>query len=267
MRSPLKVVEEMELLNKNLGAEYFNLQGSGIYAFKKSPLNSNNKWYEDFFNQLVKRKLNEKIYWAFATRIDTAEPEMFIKAKEAGCVKVTLGIESGNEMILKKIKKKCTKKHIYDIVQSAKNSGIHSVHANFILGLPYETRETAGDTLEMIGSLPLDGVGVSILDIYPGTDVFDMVEKSEGGLNWLPGKRMNWESYTRLEVQVSVNDLTKDDLLDLREEALERWRAKKITGVDGQGNKQLVALIKFYRERLKQVAKLKNIYKTRLNQS
>jgi len=135
------------------------------------------------------------------------------------------------------------------------------------LGLPYETRETAGDTLEMIGSLPLDGVGVSILDIYPGTDVFDMVEKSEGGLNWLPGKRMNWESYTRLEVQVSVNDLTKDDLLDLREEALERWRAKKITGVDGQGNKQLVALIKFYRERLKQVAKLKNIYKTRLNQS
>ena len=264
MKSPMAVAQEIEILHKNWEAEFVMLQGSGLYAFERSPLDPAKKWYEEFCELYVERGLHTVVQWGFETRVDASDLNMFKKVKEAGCIQIGFGIESGNELVLAKTGKKWTKAQIRQTMRHAKEAGIPSVRANFILGLPYETADTARETLDLMMSLPIDGVGVGILDVYPGTDVFKMAEKGEAGLRWLPGKRMNWESYSRSEVQVVVNDLTEQALIELREEAIERWRARKITGEVGEGTEQLIALVKHYRSRLKEVAENRDIYKKRL---
>lgn len=265
MKSPMGVAKEIEVLHKDWGAEFVMLHGSGLYAFERSPLDPAKKWYEEFCELYIEKGLHTVVQWGFETRVDASDFNMFKKVKEAGCIQIGFGIESGNELILAKTGKKWTKAQIIQTVRHAKEARIPYVRANFILGLPYETADTAKETLDLMMSLPIDGVGVGILDVYPGTDVFEMAEKGKAGLRWLPGKRMNWESYSRSEVQVVVNDLTEQALIELREEAIERWRASKITGEVGEGTEQLIALVKHYRSRLKEVAKNRDIYKKRLN--
>ncbi|MFC2005136.1 hypothetical protein ACFLUY_02815 [Chloroflexota bacterium] len=98
-------------------------------------------------------------------------------------------------------------------MQLAKEAGIHTVTSNFILGLPYETQQSLRDTIEFIRELPIDQARAGIVDIYPGSELYDMVERGEGGIRYLPGMRNNWQSFSRISCQTVVNDVTEADLL------------------------------------------------------
>ncbi|MDA2909558.1 hypothetical protein MYX04_01355 [Nitrospiraceae bacterium AH_259_D15_M11_P09] len=80
------------------------------------------------------------------------------------------------------------------------------------MGLPYEDRQTCQETRELVKELELDSVGVNIVAFYPGTDLFPMVDAGMGGIQWMPGSRMNWDVYDRTRAHVRVNDLDADDV-------------------------------------------------------
>ncbi|MBW8003943.1 MAG: radical SAM protein, partial [Planctomycetes bacterium] len=158
--------------------------------------------------------------------IDTASINMFKQANQANCIYIFLGVESGSEIILKKANKGYSRDEVIDKVTVAKEAGIAQVNISIIIGLPYETKDTIAETLNLIKLLPCDNAGINILDIYPGTAVFDMADRGEGGLRWIEGKRMNWGAYLRAEPMAEVNDVDCKYLKEARQKAL-RILAKK----------------------------------------
>ena len=52
------------------------------------------------------------------------------------------------------------------------------VHANFIIGLPGETRETIRRTIDFAKSLDNETIQVSIAHAYPGTEFYDYAKKN-----------------------------------------------------------------------------------------
>ena len=205
-RSVLNVIQEIELMSQRYNARR-------LY-FEDSTFAVNRKWFEEFCQEFTSRGLHRKMQWGFETRIELVQDEDIFKiAKEAGCSLIFFGIESGNEDVLHCAKKNFTKNQVRKAVQLAKAAGIDNVAGSFIFGLPCETKNTIEETIELIRELQLDVVNLNILDIYPGTELYDMVDRGVGGIRWLPGMRNNWSSYSRRSCQTVVNDLAEQDLI------------------------------------------------------
>jgi radical SAM superfamily enzyme YgiQ (UPF0313 family) len=221
VRSIECILEEIELLHQEYAAER-------IY-FEDSLFCSSKAWFEEFCEQYKMKGLHRKLQWGFETRIDTANSDMFKAAKEAGCIYTFFGVESGSEEVLKKANKGYSKESIIQRVTEAKQAGIDAVNVSLIMGLPYETKKTIESTLKLIEELPCDGVGINILDIYPGTTAFNMADSGEGGLRWIQGNRMNWKAYSRDEPMAEVNDLSSSDIVIAAKKGL-RMSVKKSRG-------------------------------------
>jgi len=98
--------------------------------------------------------------------------------REAGLRHVVVGYETGNEQILKNIKKGVTKEQAIRFTRDCKKLGL-SVHGAFIMGLPGETRETILETIEFAKKLDLDSIQASLASPYPGTEFYELC-KEEG---------------------------------------------------------------------------------------
>lgn len=115
-----------------------------------------------------------EISWICQVRVDKLNEELLLAMKNAGCIWVSLGLESYSDTILKSMKKRITPKQIDDALKMFARLNI-AIQGNFIFGDPAETLETAYETLNYWKSNPQSGGGISLVLIqpYPGTALFE----------------------------------------------------------------------------------------------
>lgn len=121
------------------------------------------------------RRLKDGRYdliWTCNGRVDNIDPEMLREMRRAGCKLIRLGVESGSQGVLDKIKKGLTLKQIEDGVRMVKKSGIQAL-GGFMFGFPYDSRETVEQTLAFAKKLSPDQVQFSINMCYPGTSLYE----------------------------------------------------------------------------------------------
>ena len=96
--------------------------------------------------------------------------------RDAGLHHVIVGYESGDEQILKNIKKGVTRAQAEEFTRNCKKLGI-TIHGAFIMGLPGETRETIRKTIDYAKQLDLDSIQVSLASPYPGTEFYEQCRR------------------------------------------------------------------------------------------
>ncbi len=102
--------------------------------------------------------------------------------KEAGCRLLIVGFESGDQQILKNIKKGATIERARQFTKDAHKLGL-VIHGDFILGLPGETRETINNTIAFAKELDVETIQVSVAHAYPGTELYDFAVKNNYMVN------------------------------------------------------------------------------------
>jgi hopanoid biosynthesis associated radical SAM protein HpnJ len=120
------------------------------------------------------KKLN--FTWSCTSRV-TTDHETLKAMREAGCRLMIVGYESGDPQILKNIKKGATVDMAQRFTKDAHSLGL-TVHADFIVGLPGESRESLRRTIDFAKKLDCETIQVSIAHPYPGTEFFDYVKKN-----------------------------------------------------------------------------------------
>ena len=93
--------------------------------------------------------------------------------RRSGCVRVNIGVESGNNQILRNVKKGHTIEKAYAAVDLCRQKGIE-VGTFFMVGFPEETEETLRDTLTALQRINTDVVMLSIFTPYPGSELFQV---------------------------------------------------------------------------------------------
>ena len=121
-------------------------------------------------------------------RVDRVDEELIRKLSEAGCYRITFGIESGNEQILKNIRKDITLEMARNAVDRAKKYGIE-VFGYFMLALPGESVQTMQDTIDLARNLDFDYAKFTIMIPLPATEIYD-VWKKEGYI-----QNTNWDHF------------------------------------------------------------------------
>jgi hopanoid biosynthesis associated radical SAM protein HpnJ len=136
---------------------------------------------DDTFNYQKRRTLELcaelkklKFTWSCTSRVTTDE-ETLRAMKDAGCRLLIVGYESGDQQILKNIKKGAT----IDMAQrftATAHKLVLVIHGDFIVGLPGETRDTLRNTIDFAKRLDVETIQVSIAHAYPGTEFYDFAK-------------------------------------------------------------------------------------------
>ncbi len=138
------------------------------------------------------RKLD--FFWSCDTRVDVLSDELLREMRLAGCQRLSLGVESGSEAILKNINKKITAAEILESTALAKKYGIQ-VRYYMMLGNRGETADTFRETLAFLDVAKPHQYIFSCLSIYPGTQDFQEAEAA----GWLDRKVYFSEDFQELK--------------------------------------------------------------------
>lgn len=185
-RSPEKVIEEIEYLIKNYKVKEIKFYDD-LFTFNKERVHR-------ICNEIIKRKID--ISWSCSARVDSVDFELLKHMKKAGCWQIDYGIESGNQLVLNKMKKGITLKQSQQAVNWAKQVGMKA-RAFIIIGMPGETRKSINDTINFVKKLKLDVVAFYAVMIYPGNELYEIVKKE--------GKLLH-EDYSQYTSLIDVKD-------------------------------------------------------------
>lgn len=123
---------------------------------------------------------------------NTVDADLLRLLKRAGLKKISIGFESGNNRILKKIGKKTTIKRLRRVSDLIHRAGIRQ-QGLFVLGFPDDTIKTVNQTVEFALSLPLNSAQFSIFCPYPGSAYHDEIMRRPAGIR---DALNDWERYT-----------------------------------------------------------------------
>lgn len=125
--------------------------------------------------EICKQMVGMGFKWWIDTRVDKVDEELLEYMKAAGCAFIVYGIESGNEEILKRIKKGIHLDSIRRAIKITKAAGIQC-KANLMLGHYQETLDQMADTITL--ALELQATKTSFYQVIPlpGTELFQYIK-------------------------------------------------------------------------------------------
>ncbi len=162
------VLAEINYLIRHYGVKEINVDDSTFTINRERVI---------AFSQSLRRE-KIKILWTCNGRVDNLDDEMLTEMKKSGCKMIRLGVESGSQDVLDKIKKGLTLKQLEDGIRRVQRHGIQAL-GGFMFGFPYDSRKTVEQTIGLAKKLSPDQVQFSICMCYPGTSLYEYVKEND----------------------------------------------------------------------------------------
>lgn len=185
--SPRHVVDEMESLRNDYRVNFV--------IFLDDNFTVREDWLEETCSLIRERGLHKEVAWDCESTANVLTPKKARMMKEAGCVRVEFGYESGSPRILKALKQKSAK--VETNIESIKvcNEQKLRILGNFVIGWMDETIEEIEETRRFYIDHAIDYVALHLLTPYPGTAAWDECIK-RGFISYQPGDReLLWQSF------------------------------------------------------------------------
>lgn len=184
-------------------------------------------WYfDDNFSIDKKRTLafcdtliNENcgITWHMRTRIDLLNRELAEKLRKAGCKRISIGIESGEQKVIDTLRKEIDLSTVKEKIRMLKKLGVE-VYLDFMIGSPGEKREDVLKTIAFAIELDPDYVQFAITTPYPATDLYKYVfdKKLADKDYW---KEFAEKPYKSFKTGLVNENMSREELLHLMDRA------------------------------------------------
>lgn len=205
-RSAENVADEVEMLYRDYGVREI--------AFVDDTFTIGKKRVYRIFELLDQRKIH--VHWTCMSRVNTVDEELLRFMRQHGCWHVSFGIESGNQDILRRIKKNITLAQVEKAIGMCRTVGIKT-KGFFMLGHPGETAETIDQTIDFALRLPIDDIVATINTPIPGSPQYAEAEL-HGALD-----RTDWSQFNYWRPVFVPAGLTQEYLLEKHREFYRRF--------------------------------------------
>jgi len=162
-RNPIKIVDEIEMLQRIYNADSFYLIGDNI--------NYDSLWLVSLCNEIIDRKLNIS-YILTNPSVDKMSVDLIDKLDKSGCVGTSYSFESASQKMLNALDRKSNINNFGKIIDYTKRRGIE-INACFVLGAPGENQRSINSTLDFINKYDFNRIAASILAPLPGSKLFN----------------------------------------------------------------------------------------------
>jgi len=168
-RSPANVVEEIVRVTERLGKRLIHFRDDTITI-------GGLEWFTEF-NRLIKEAIPGGISFQCNSRVDQVTDEKLRLMKEAGCVQIFFGVESGSQKVLDFYKKGTTPEQAVEAFRLCKKYKIQTVAA-LMLGAPVETVEDVKLTYNLVKKIKPDNWIVYTTTPFPGNHLYEYALKN-----------------------------------------------------------------------------------------
>jgi anaerobic magnesium-protoporphyrin IX monomethyl ester cyclase len=176
-RSAANVVAELNAYHERTGAIFFPCWDDALTA--------NTRRLAELC-RVIQESIRFPFSWSAITRATMVKPDLLRTMRQAGLVAVNFGVESGDDEILRAIKKGITTRHVVQALEWAKAEGLHTA-CNFMLGFPQETPQALERTLrfmQRIAPLVDSFSTLGVLVPFPGTPLYEDYHQAYGFSDW-----------------------------------------------------------------------------------
>ena len=154
-------VEQLECLTQ---------KGLRFFYFSDDTFTCDKKRVIEICQNIIKKKLD--ITWNAISRVDQVSEEMLCWMRKAGCIQISYGVESGSAKIRALLQKNISLDEIRNAFALTLKYGIMA-RAYFIYGCPTENGQTIQETIDLIDALKPLSIVFYILDLFPGTKLYE----------------------------------------------------------------------------------------------
>lgn len=199
-RSPANVLAEVEILTSQYSKSFY-------FADDNFPVNRQRT--VEICKGIIERGLDIK--WACLSRIEFIDDADLLRTMAlSGCCEIFIGVESGSNQVLKKMKRNYTAEDVKRIIKLCFNLGI-STTASFIIGNPYETLEDVKKTFELAMDLITPNIAFHIFTPYLGTRAFE--SPCDFGLTMLSNNPEEFDK--NKEPVIRTRNLSAEQIMEL----------------------------------------------------
>ncbi len=164
---------------------------------------------------MISEKLD--LTWVCSSRASTLDEELLALMKEAGCHTLLLGVESGEEALLRKYSKGVSKDQIRQAFSRCRSLGIRTL-GHFIIGLPGETAQTVQKTIDFARELDCDIASFNIAVPALGTPLRQ--ESLKNG--WLRNDGLEFDASVSYPV-LETEEFSKEQAWQWRRRAIRKF--------------------------------------------
>ncbi len=165
-RSAESVVQELEYMHHGLGIKNI--------MFEDDTLALRFQRMKELFDLMEKRNIN--INYTIQTKVHVVKPELLELLKKTGCTNIAIGVETGSQYTLDRIKKKITLDQVRNAVKLCKEFDI-MCNSFFIVGYPWETKEMVQETFDFMKEIDSSVVHLYMLIPLPGTELYEEAKR------------------------------------------------------------------------------------------
>jgi anaerobic magnesium-protoporphyrin IX monomethyl ester cyclase len=162
-RSVASVMEELKLLQDKYHFASF--------MFHDDCLTNDREWVAEFCQAYKREGFTQPFFCQSRADIIVHHEELVEQMADAGCRGYFIGFESGNDRVLRFLRKGTTREVNLKAAKISRKYGI-SVWANYMLGLPTETKEEMLDTISMLKEIDPDYYSPAFYTPHPGSDLY-----------------------------------------------------------------------------------------------
>ncbi|MBN1583726.1 MAG: B12-binding domain-containing radical SAM protein [Anaerolineae bacterium] len=163
-RSPQNIIAELEQLRETY--HFASLM------FHDDTLTGDRDWVIEFCKLYQERGFTQPFFCQNRADIIVRHEELIALMAKAGCKGYFVGFESGNDRVLKFIRKGTTREINLQAARICRKYGIR-IWANYMLGLPTETKQEVMDTISMLKEMDPDYYSPAFYTPHPGSDLYD----------------------------------------------------------------------------------------------
>ena len=178
-----------------------------LFIIHDPHLTLHRKYAMELFKEIIKEKIHKGWVANGTADILGKVDEKFLNlAHKAGCVEWFVGFESVNQEALNNIKKTHNKVEDFKkMIKRVHDYGM-TIQGGIIFGFDEDTPDTFDTTIETINDWDIDVLEVNILTPYPGTPLFERLEK-EGRI-----LTRDWSRYNQVDVVFQPKNMTVEEL-------------------------------------------------------
>ena len=206
------VIEEIRLLLERYGDKieefYF---WDDIFIWDR-------RWVRRFCEELIEEDLSIK--WTCNCHVNLVRPRLMALMKEAGCVNVRFGIESGSQKILDSLNKGVRVEKALDALRVCLDTGL-TLTIYIMVGMTGESLETINETMDFFRRLitpsrvyQIKKIHFFMLTPYPGTRLYKKV--LEDGLVGDVSQFLQRRCDAYYDIPLNISGHTDQELLRLK---------------------------------------------------
>ena len=163
-RSVENVIEELKVLRDRYHFASF--------MFHDDCLTEDRRWVAEFTRRYQEEGFTQPFFCQSRADIIARHTDMVEMMAGAGLKGYFIGFESGNARVLNFLRKGTTPERNREAARVCRRYGL-AIWANYMLGIPTETKEEVMDTVNMIREIDPDYHSPSFFTPHPGTDLYD----------------------------------------------------------------------------------------------